>query len=139
MRRTWLSRRAILLHLVTLVAIAGFLALGWWQLTRALSGNTLSWVYTVEWPFFAAYAVYMWWRLLREQSEPPAATAPPALHAGVQAGPAPPPPPAPGTGAPDAELSAHLERLAADEREMAAYNEYLAALGAGTADRRRRG
>ena len=47
--------------------VTGCAALGWWQLERALSGNTLSWVYTFEWPFFAAYAVFMWWRLLHEE------------------------------------------------------------------------
>ena len=47
--------------------VAACLALGWWQLNRALSGNTLSWVYTFEWPFFACYAVFLWWRLLHEK------------------------------------------------------------------------
>jgi len=36
----WFSRRAVLLHLTTLVVVPGCLALGWWQLHRALSGNT---------------------------------------------------------------------------------------------------
>jgi len=48
------------------VLVPAFVALGWWQLHRALSGNTLSWFYTFEWPFFAAYAVYVWWKLLHD-------------------------------------------------------------------------
>ena len=41
------------------------------ELTRALSGNTLSWAYVVEWPVLGAYAVYMWRKLLKdEESEP---------------------------------------------------------------------
>ncbi len=62
----WLSPRAIRLHVCAVVVVSICLVLGWWQLDRALSGNTLSWVYTVEWPFFAGYAIYMWWRLLHE-------------------------------------------------------------------------
>ena len=65
----WFSRRALLLHATVLLVVAACLALGWWQLERALSGNTLSWVYTFEWPFFAGYAVYMWWKLLHEGDE----------------------------------------------------------------------
>ena len=49
----WLSARAVRLHLTVFVVVVGCLSLGWWQLERALSGNTLSWVYTFEWPFFA--------------------------------------------------------------------------------------
>ena len=64
-----------MLHLTALVVVPGCLALGYWQLHRALSGNTLSWAYTVEWPFFAAYGVYMWWRIVHEQpTEPPHAS-----------------------------------------------------------------
>ncbi len=65
----WFSRRSVLLHAMALLVVAACLALGWWQLERALSGNTLSWVYTFEWPFFAGYAIYMWWKLLHEGTE----------------------------------------------------------------------
>jgi len=61
-----LSPRALRLHVCAVLVVAICLVFGWWQLDRALSGNTLSWLYTVEWPFFAGYAVYMWWRLLHE-------------------------------------------------------------------------
>jgi hypothetical protein len=40
------------------------------ELSRALSGNTLSWAYVFEWPILGGYAVFMWRRLLRE--DPPA-------------------------------------------------------------------
>jgi hypothetical protein len=49
------------------VVVPGFIALAWWQVDRALSGNTLSWVYAVEWPFFTVYAVVLWWKLLHDQ------------------------------------------------------------------------
>jgi len=78
------SRRALSLHLTALVVVPGCLAMGWWQTTRALSGNSLSWAYTFEWPFFAAYALYMWWKLLHEEPAPDAA--PPATAAAGGAG-----------------------------------------------------
>ena len=68
-RRLWLSPRALRLHAVLLVVIPAFLAMGAWQLSRALAGNELSWAYVFEWPLFAAYAIYMWWRLLHESTE----------------------------------------------------------------------
>lgn len=34
------------------------------EILRALGGNTLSWLYVFEWPFFAAFGIYMWWKLL---------------------------------------------------------------------------
>ncbi len=55
-----------------------------WQLSRALAGNELSWAYVFEWPLFAAYAVYMWWRLLHESPEvPPEASSPEAGSSGA--------------------------------------------------------
>lgn len=56
------------MHLTIAIVVPGFLALAWWQLNRALSGNSLSWAYVFEWPAFAGYAIYMWRRLTREAS-----------------------------------------------------------------------
>ncbi len=55
------------LHVALAISFPGFLALGWWQLHRALGGNELSWAYTFEWPFFACYAVYVWWRIIHDE------------------------------------------------------------------------
>ena len=55
------------LHLTILVLLPTFLILAHWQLSRALDGNDLSWMYTIEWPLFAVYALYVWWRLVREE------------------------------------------------------------------------
>ena len=41
------------------------------EISRALSGNTLSWAYVVEWPVFATYAIYLWRRLLKDERAPP--------------------------------------------------------------------
>jgi len=66
MRRRWFSRRAFLLHFEFAVLVSGCLAAGWWQATRALGGNGLSWFYSVEWPAFAVIAIVGWWRLIHE-------------------------------------------------------------------------
>jgi hypothetical protein len=124
MRNVWTSRRAISLHVALVLFVPACVALTWWQLARALGGNTLSWVYTFEWPFFAAYAVFMWWKLVhddpvvrpgrrarslapRQATGPPPDGAPPSPHDGAP-------------GGPESEL----------DDELAAYNRYLAELSA---------
>ena len=96
-----------------------FIALFWWQVQRVREGNSLSWAYVFEWPFFTGYAVYLWWRLVHEQ---------PALtetsgdgSAGVN-----------GTTAAAADGKAE-----ADE-EVATCNRYLAELAQYDAERERR-
>lgn len=65
-RRRWLSRRALVLHLEVLILAPGCAIAGWWQATQALAGNSLSWVYSVEWPIFALIALWGWWFLVHE-------------------------------------------------------------------------
>lgn len=64
MRATFLTARALALH----VALAGWLAMcvvaAWWQVARAFSGNSLSFLYAIEWPCFALLGVFAWWQLL---------------------------------------------------------------------------
>ncbi len=68
-KNVWFSRRALKLHAVILILVPAFMALCIWQVTRALGGNSLSWAYVFEWPIFAGYAVYMWWRLVHEAAD----------------------------------------------------------------------
>jgi len=68
--RKYFTWRCIGLHLLTIVLVPTFLLAGWWQYHVALSGNDLSWVYTVEWPLFSIYAIYMWWQLIHDQRTP---------------------------------------------------------------------
>jgi hypothetical protein len=107
-RRVWFSARALKLHAVILIVVPGFLALCIWQIDRALGGNTLSWAYVFEWPLFAAYAIYMWWRILHEKPD----AAPGVAAENGHATPAEPP----------------SAQQAEEDQEMAAYNEYLARL-----------
>lgn len=100
-------RRAIALSVTVALLVPGFLALGWWQLSRALSGNSLSWAYTFEWPLFAGYLIWVWRRLLHEE------------HVPGEAG---------RSGPPSAATSDPGERHEEEDEELAAYNRYLAAL-----------
>jgi DNA-binding transcriptional regulator of glucitol operon len=58
----WIAR-----HVLALVLVAAFLGLGWWQFSRATDGNTLSWGYTFEWPVFAAFVVFIWFREVQQE------------------------------------------------------------------------
>ena len=66
--RKYFTWRCIGLHVLVLIIVPTFLLLGRWQYHAARSGNTLSWAYTFEWPLFALYAIYVWWRLINEKS-----------------------------------------------------------------------
>lgn len=120
MRNKWLTGRAIKLHLLALLVVAVCLAAGWWQLTRALGGNGPSWAYTIEWPFFAAYAGWTWWKLLHEEPEFAREKATlDALASDESASPN-------GNGAAAASTEDDP-----DEQKREAYNEYLRALSEG--------
>jgi hypothetical protein len=65
-RQRWFSPRAVLLHTELLIVAAGCAAATWWQASRALGGNGLSWFYTFEWPVFIGIAVAAWWHPIHE-------------------------------------------------------------------------
>ena len=124
-KKVWLSRRALKLHVVILIVVPAFLALCLWQVSRALGGNSLSWAYVFEWPLFAAYAVYMWWRFVHEAAE----DASPPATAGAD--------PGGRTDSADGHAATTPPRRRKDAREkaetrrtpeLAAYNDYLAQL-----------
>jgi len=68
-RQRWFSRRALRLHLTVVLIVPACLFAAWWQATRALDGNTLSWFYSVEWPAIAIFAIAAWWHLIHEDPE----------------------------------------------------------------------
>jgi hypothetical protein len=117
-RALWFSRRAFTLHAVILVIVPAFAALCIWQVHRALGGNSLSWAYVFEWPFFAGYAIYMWWRFLHER--PPAAAAKLAAAIGTASTTTITPDPA----------NPDVAKDDPDAEDRAAYNKYLAELAA---------
>jgi hypothetical protein len=64
----YFTSRCIGMHVTLVILLPVFAWLTWWQLSRALGGNTLSWAYTFEWPLFAGYAIYIWWQLIHDQT-----------------------------------------------------------------------
>ena len=118
-KRVWLSRRALKLHAVILVVVPAFMALCVWQITRALGGNSLSWAYVFEWPIFAGYAVYMWWRFVHEAAEDMQPPAHPAGHGT---------PAKAETGAEGEVRPAQGSDEQGQDADLAAYNAYLAQL-----------
>lgn len=137
----WWTRRALALHVTVVLVVPTFIALFWWQVQRVREGNTLSWAYVFEWPFFTGYAVYLWWKLVHDQpdlTQPSAA----ATDAGLgtardaatddAAGPGAVDPPVAPAGAargpePDGE---EADGADPDGEALAAYNRYLAQLNA---------
>jgi hypothetical protein len=59
----------LLLHLAFLVIAAGCLYAAWWQVHRAMAGNTLSYLYSVEWPAFVVVAGIGWWQMFHDTPE----------------------------------------------------------------------
>jgi len=55
---------AVRLHLTLALGLAICVGAFCIEVMRALEGNSLSWVYVIEWPILAAFALYMWWNLL---------------------------------------------------------------------------
>lgn len=65
----WIRPRSLLLHVAFVVVAGGCLIAGWWQIHRAMQGNALSYLYSVEWPVFAIIAGIGWWQLVHDTPE----------------------------------------------------------------------
>jgi len=50
-----------------IVWVAICLAAAWWQVGAAILGNSLSYLYAVEWPAFAVLGVFGWYALLNAE------------------------------------------------------------------------
>jgi len=121
----------LLKHALAVVLVVAFLWLGWWQIGRAAGGNALSYGYSIEWPFFAAFVVFMWVREARLTLRGPAPAAEPRP---AEASAAPAGTPIKGfdvdaaiahrTAANAAALDA--DAASADLEGAGAYNQYLA-------------
>jgi DNA-binding transcriptional regulator of glucitol operon len=101
--RVVLSPRWILWHLLAILAVAVCVVAAVWQWHRAGSalGSALNVGYGIQWPIFAVFFAYMWWRFLRmellEHREDPAdgtagAPEPAETASSVQAATTPPEP-----------------------------------------------
>ena len=106
-------------HVLAVALIGGFLGLGWWQVSRASAGNTLSWAYAIEWPVFAAFVAVIWFREIRDALRAERAPARAERADPVQIKPVTRSPVrvarrpvTAGNGPPDAELDAYNDYLA---------------------------
>ncbi|HLX47766.1 MAG TPA: hypothetical protein VKS82_05500 [Streptosporangiaceae bacterium] len=107
-------------HAFTVLAVAGMLALGWWQLRRAEAGNSLSWAYTFEWPVFAVFGVVFWAKTIRDEFSPPdTGEAPDKAEFAVRPS---------GAELPGGKGSATVGEDEPEDADLAAYNAYLARL-----------
>ena len=134
MRRLW-TPRWLLVHAAAVILVIGFLLLCWWQVTRAASGNLLSYGYAIEWPAFAAFVVYVWVKEMRQAVRGAGG----AEAGGTKLGGTPivgaqPGPAGPGRAAnPIPSRSRARNEAAYDDSadaELAAYNRYLSWLNA---------
>lgn len=94
-RRRGLSAANMRVHALLVVGLPVCIAAGWFELTRALAGRQIAWIYAFEWPVFGVYGVYIWWRLSRENDPAAHPSRPAGAGAGANvvspAGPAVPP------------------------------------------------
>ncbi|MEU9508285.1 hypothetical protein AB0D32_18645 [Micromonospora sp. NPDC048170] len=119
----WIAR-----HVAMVVLVTGFLALGWWQVSRAAAGNAISWGYAVEWPIFACFVVFVWWREVRHTLRGPAPAAP--EEASPAAGTRPADAPEAAAPRPVVRRPVRVARVPAavggvEDGDLAAYNHYL--------------
>ncbi|MFD2766513.1 hypothetical protein [Micromonospora eburnea] len=120
----WIAR-----HVAMVVLVAGFLGLGWWQVTRAAGGNSLSFGYAIEWPVFAGFVVFVWWREVRHARRGPREEHP-SPPSSAAAG------PEPAAATPAVRRPVRVTRVpaapvaGAEDGELADYNRYLSWLNA---------
>jgi DNA-binding transcriptional regulator of glucitol operon len=117
-----LTPRWIAFTLFVVAAVVAMVALGWWQWQRyeAIGGSLQNLAYTVQWPLFAAFAVYLWWRLLRDAVKGDAEPETPPAKPEDELPPLPP-----------KVVTRSIPLLAAPEpadEELASYNRYLSEL-----------
>ncbi|MGH9105992.1 MAG: hypothetical protein ACRDZX_09175 [Acidimicrobiales bacterium] len=120
-RSRWLTRRAFALHFLLVTVVPACLLAGWWQVHRALSGNLLSYFYSIEWPIFGVLGVIAWWQLVHDD------------RTGVTDGPRQAPEPALDDEAKASSSPPLVWDKALETPELIAYNSYLHTLAAGRA------
>ncbi|EYT92825.1 glucitol operon activator [Frankia casuarinae] len=126
-RRLLLSPSWIARHLLALLLIAFFIRMGIWQLTKGESpqGSLQNLFYGVEWPVFAAFVVYWWVKMMKEDLAPKDTTGP---RWGAHGRIAPEAPWRPDLDRGPKMLTTGGAEQSAEDDELDAYNRYLASL-----------
>ena len=60
----YFSPRALVVHVALVAWLTMCILAAWWQVGRAFGGNSLSFLYAIEWPCFAVLGFFGWWALL---------------------------------------------------------------------------
>ncbi len=68
MKSKWWGLRALGLHVALLAWLAMCATAAWWQVGRAIGGNSLSFMYAVEWPVFGVLGVLGWFAMLNMEA-----------------------------------------------------------------------
>jgi hypothetical protein len=113
--KKFLTPRAIGLHCALVFWIAMCATAAYWQVGRAAQGNSLSYLYAIEWPCFGIMGLFGWWALLNtekvtEHQEQARRDYEAKMRAAAQA-------------AREAEAA-----TVGEDEELAAYNDHLAEL-----------
>jgi hypothetical protein len=66
-RSKYFSPRAIGLHIALIFWIVTCALAAWWQVGRAIQGNSLSYLYSIEWPVIGVMGVLGWYSLLNAE------------------------------------------------------------------------
>lgn len=98
----------------------------WWQVTVALGGDSLGWIYSVMWPTFGVFGIVLWWHLVHDDPETVGARGLERLRREAESAET-------GTVEEEKETPADdaISRAEAEDAELAAYNAYLAELREG--------
>lgn len=101
------------LHVALICWIALCLAAAWWQVGRAVQGNALSYLYSIEWPVIGLLGVLAWYSMLNmekttEQKEQERRAYEEKMRAEAQA--------------------ARASAVSEEDPVLAAYNDHLASL-----------
>jgi len=132
-RRFLLSPRWLFGHALVAAAFVTFLWLGTWQWDRAhaAGGGGQNLGYALQWPLFALFVLFGWWRVLRLEAAKSSAAAERSAPTEPAGAPAPTPTAPPLDPARRRTVVRRYQPPAVDDDadpELAAYNRHLAEL-----------
>jgi DNA-binding transcriptional regulator of glucitol operon len=64
----WWGPRALMLDVTLVIWLAMCASAAWWQVGRAVQGNSLSFMYAMEWPVFGVLGVVGWYAMINMET-----------------------------------------------------------------------